>query len=107
MRLQGAPSQTVISVFQGGLDRIHVRGVEVLADFERFPFGPPKLNLFSLECLIDAIDGERRADRDGKQQNQRCGDEARQRGFAPAPAPEFFSVANGMGVNRFGAQETV
>ncbi len=56
--------------------------------------------------MVDAIDGDGRADRDGEQQNKRRSNEARQRGFAPAPAPEFFRGANGSGLNRFIAQET-
>ncbi len=55
------PSPQVILV-EGLLDQEHVRSVGALTGAMGFSFGTPALRQFGFARLVDAIDGERRAD---------------------------------------------
>jgi hypothetical protein len=73
MLIQQLECAAQLVLLDGLLGEIHVRGVKVL---------------FRTQSLaVDAIDRHGRTDEDRQQQQRGRGDEARQDGFAPAPAP--------------------
>ena len=61
----------------------------------------------SLTLMIDAIDGNGRADRNGEQQCQRRGAEGSHDRFAPAPAPQPCGWANAPGADWFSFEEAI
>jgi hypothetical protein len=81
------------------LRQIHVGHVKVVAKIEFLLLGTGTRGGFSLACVVDTVNCNRRSNKDGEQ--QRCCGRAKARdgGVTPAPSPKFFHLGRATGLD--------